>query len=214
MTRLLSNGALNIVEQYQHEQQYLGFLINPAQQYATIRLQALDLCIGVDNAAFSGFNEKKYRNMLSRLEFFKQKILFVTAPDVVGNHIDTLKLFNSWYKELQHLPIAFVLQDGVSIQEIPFNNIDALFVGGSTEFKLSAYVQDIMLLGKSKNKYIHVGRVNSIKREALFLPYGMDSFDGTTVLFSPEIKIPKTIMRLKDYEKEGKNAKSYSRYFK
>ena len=64
--------------------------------------------------------------------------LFVTAPDVVGDGAQTLEWFEDWYDELNATwqPIALVAQDGMTKPDIPWRRIDALFVGGTTEFKM------------------------------------------------------------------------------
>jgi hypothetical protein len=50
----------------------------------------------------------------------KERLLFVTMPDVVGNAEKTKELFKEWFPRICSLnvPIAFVLQNNVVNDEI------------------------------------------------------------------------------------------------
>lgn len=155
------------------------------------RLFIPDLCSGheetiesgmlyaADNGCFSGFKEKKFFNMLERLRD-ADNCLFITAPDVVADHKETLKLYKQYIHKLKeyNLPIAFVLQDGSNTKNIPLNEIDAVFIGGTTEWKLGKMAREITYKAKELNKWVHMGRVNSYKRLNYAISIGVDSVDG------------------------------------
>jgi len=155
------------------------------------RLFIPDLCSGhddtinsgmlyaADNGCFTGFKENKFFNMLERLRN-ANNCLFVTAPDVVANHKETIKLFKQYKTKLKeyNLPIAFVLQNGSNLKNIPLDDVDALFIGGTTEWKLGKTARDITYKAKELNKWIHMGRVNSYKRLNYAISIGVDSIDG------------------------------------
>jgi hypothetical protein len=61
---------------------------------------------------------------------------------------------------------------------IPWNDIDAIFIGGSTEFKLSKHSQQICKAAKSLDKWVHIGRVNTPERFEWASDLA-DSIDGT-----------------------------------
>lgn len=132
-----------------------------------------------DNGCFVEWNEKRFVRYLHQLE--SKSVIFVTAPDVVADHDATINLWKIWSKVIrQHnLPVAFVLQDGVQIETVPWNELDAIFIGGSTEFKLSELVKSIVAEAKKQNKWVHMGRVNSKRRMQYASDIGCDSVDGS-----------------------------------
>lgn len=123
----------------------------------------------------------------------KHTCLFATAPDVVGDahgtyyrSLDVLP----WIRRLGYRP-AFVAQDG--IENVPWDLLDCLFVGGTTEFKLSEIAYDLAAEAKARGKWAHMGRVNSWRRISAAAAAGYDSTDGTYITFGPDVNLPKVI---------------------
>jgi hypothetical protein len=146
----------------------------------------------MDNCAFTtGFNPDKFFSKLQRYEPFRENCLFIVLPDVVGNAEATHSLFLEWFCEFERtgFPIAYCLQDGQEDVPIP-REVDCLFIGGTDKFKLSKTARNIALNGKSVGKWIHVGRVNSLKRVLRFDGIA-DSVDGNCLKFGPDINGPK-----------------------
>lgn len=113
--------------------------------------------------------------------------LFATAPDVVGDSAATLERSLPWLPKIRSIgyKAAFVAQDGLTIDSAPWDEFDALFIGGSTEWKLGKDAAALIQVAKSKGKYVHVGRVNSYKRYRMMAHLGADSVDGTHIAFNP-----------------------------
>lgn len=109
--------------------------------------------------------------------------LFVVVPDAVADHRATLRLWNQWWGTVRDLtggqPCAFVAQNGATPRNVPWDELDALFVGGDTEWKLSHYAARLTWEAHERGKWVHMGRVNSAKRIARALGTMCDSFDGT-----------------------------------
>jgi hypothetical protein len=102
------------------------------------------------------------------------------VPDVVASARRTLEVFDHWStKLLGGWPLALVAQDGQENLPIPWNQIEAIFIGGSTKFKLSTSAADICRAGKAIGKWVHAGRVNVPARFEYFESLGVDSIDGT-----------------------------------
>lgn len=128
------------------------------------------------------------------------KCLFATAPDVVGDHALTLE------RSLPVLPLireagyraAFVAQDGADEETVPWDECDALFIGGTTEWKLSEAAYALVAAAKRRGKWAHVGRVNSLQRLRAFAAAGADSADGTYLAFGPDRNLPKLAAWLRD----------------
>lgn len=118
--------------------------------------------------------------------------MWVAAPDVVANARATLELFATWQPRLRArgLPVALVAQDGLEAFEVPWAAIDCLFIGGSTDWKLSESARRLVAEAKLRHKLVHVGRVNTRRRIGMAFDWGADSVDGTAFSRFPDIKIP------------------------
>ena len=92
------------------------------------------------------------------------------------------------------LPAALVLQDGIPGPEaVPWDQIEAVFVGGSTEFKLGELAREIVGEATARGKWIHVGRVNSLRRIAYAKSIGANSIDGSSFSKFGDVQIPKAL---------------------
>lgn len=122
----------------------------------------------------------------------KDAVLFAVVPDVVGDHEATLGRWMDYASVVRpYFPPAFVLQDGATMDTIPWSEMDALFIGGSTEFKLSEFAHEAIAYAKSRGIWTHVGRVNSFNRLRRFAE--ADSADGTTLAIAPDTNLPKVL---------------------
>lgn len=165
-------------------EQYGGLLIGPAS-WRSRKAVAQAPVWAMDNGAFTGFNADKFRRQMDRMSGLP-KCLFVVAPDVVCDHQRTLEYWQNWHAEIKErgYPAAFVLQNGVTLATVP-QEADAVFIGGDTHFKFTQIVRDIVQDARSRGKWVHNGRVNSIKRITYSLSIGCHSFDGTNYAIDP-----------------------------
>jgi hypothetical protein len=141
----------------------------------------------MDNSAFSGnFNAENYIEKMGAMTSRVSTCLFVTAPDVVGNAKDTISLYPEWREKIRSFgfPAAFVGQDGLENYGLP-DDFDALFIGGSTKWKLSKAARELAQESKRRGKWLHMGRVNSLARIHYAESIGCDSVDGTHIIFEP-----------------------------
>lgn len=151
-------------------------LLTPLTRY---KLQRPDSRFAIDNGAFSSFDVKAFNALLAREFDRRHNCIFVCAPDVVGSARRTLEVFHRWKTKLIDWPVALVAQDGQQDLEIPWDEIKAIFIGGTTEFKLSKHTEQIVKAAKALDKWVHVGRVNTPGRFEYFEKMGADSIDGT-----------------------------------
>lgn len=156
---------------------------------------SLDLQPGqwaMDNGAFSGFDEGAYLRMLEKFHPHAG-CLFITAPDVVADAAATLARWPFWSQLIRGLGFApaFVVQDGLTCDRVPWAEMGALFIGGSTAYKESADVRSLMAYAKARGIWTHWGRVNGKRRYELAKKSGCDSFDGTGFSMYPDTNIPK-----------------------
>ena len=132
----------------------------------------------IDNGAFSGFRETEFERLIDAARGVFGA-MWVAAPDQVGDAERTLMAWRQWEPRIRRrgLPVAYVVQDGASMFELP--EADAYFIGGSTSFKLSQDASDVVLMAKEMGKPVHMGRVNSLNRLTAAMQMGCDSIDGT-----------------------------------
>lgn len=149
-----------------------------------------------DTGCFSApekHDDQKYLVWLTRHADISSSCLFATAPDVVGDATATLALSREMLSEIRSAGFrsALVAQDGLEYCDIPWNTFDALFLGGTTRWKLGDHAAHLVRLAKSHGKWVHMGRVNSLRRLELARLMGCDSADGTFVAFSPDLHVIK-----------------------
>lgn len=154
----------------------VGQLLTPLTRY---RLRDPSKTWAIDNGGFSGLDIKGLMALLKREEHHRDNCLFVAVPDIVGSARRTLEVFDRWKQKLAGWRLALVCQDGQEHLPIPWDEIDAVFIGGSTKWKCSEHVEHIIRAAKALEKWVHVGRVNDPQRFKHFEALGADSCDGT-----------------------------------
>jgi hypothetical protein len=203
--RILVSGATATVRRLagQHRD-HLGVLMTPHDGQ---RVLGITLPWAADNAAFSNPDDHKFWRLCCEGWGMTRHNppLWVAVPDVVGDHAATLRLFgwwlDYWREELGAIPfpLAFVLQDGCQASEVPWDKIEAVFVGGSTGFKLRRSAE-IVAEAKQRGKLIHVGRVNTLRRLRFAHDIGADTVDGTAFSMFPDTHLPKALRFLQRLE--------------
>jgi hypothetical protein len=164
--------------------QNIGLKLATRGIYRTRLNDGVPWCL--DNGVFTDKFEVSY--WLNRLDVFmeyKSTCVFVVIPDVIRDCSGTLAQFKYYRNMVKDFPVALVSQDGIKEQShnIPWSDFDCLFVGGSDEHKLGKEGGWIINEAKKRNKWVHVGRVNSPRRILKF--WQSDSWDGTHLGFMP-----------------------------
>lgn len=186
----------------------LGRLIQPRHTSSIEATAAAGIPWAADNDGFNGVDYAAYSAMCDRIKGLPG-CRFVTVPDVVrctectaevrlcaceskarpvyGDAYRTAQEFEKWAPGLERrgLPVGLVLQDG--LEDMPawlsktWHRLDAVFVGGSTEWKLGRAARLIAQEAKARGKWCHWGRVNTRKRVEYVVSTGAaDSFDGSS----------------------------------
>lgn len=153
-------------------------LLTPLTRYAN---RHTDQHFAIDNGAFSRFNRKAFESLLDREWDRRHLCRWVAAPDVVGSARRTLEVFDEWVSLLEGWPVALVCQDGQENLPIPWSDIAAIFIGGSTKWKESDAAIACIKAAQALGKWVHVGRVNDPARFAGFEALGVDSVDGSGI---------------------------------
>jgi len=171
---------------------HVGYFIEPKRWGVPESLPLEPGRWAMDNSAFGGgFDEGAYVRMLERFSG-QRGCLFVTAPDVVGDAAATLARWPFWSRLLTGLgyPPAFVAQDGLDPDQVPWRELGALFIGGTTAFKESHQVRSLCAYARARGTWVHWGRVNGRRRYELAVLAGADSLDGSGFSRWPDTNIP------------------------
>jgi hypothetical protein len=149
-----------------------------------------------DNGCFAkgaDFNVGDWLEWLASVRKGRETCLFGVAPDVLGDAIATLERSRPYLPTIRQLgyPSAFVTQDGCCGELVPWDEMDAMFVGGSDRWKFCPESRSLIAEAKRRGKWVHMGRVNSYDRMTKCLEHLCDSADGTFVAFGPDQNVPK-----------------------
>ena len=144
----------------------------------------------IDNGAWGAFRRGDAWDGEGFVKLMKQHgktADFIVVPDIVEGGLKSLDRSMAWLGAcLQYgaKDVLIPVQDGMAPWDLKpileINNRIGLFVGGSTEFKLAS-LPWWGRLARRYGRWLHVGRVNSVRRINLCLSSGADSFDGTSV---------------------------------
>lgn len=117
-------------------QEMFGAFISARAKQTGVALSLWDTW-GMDNGAFTGFSQATFFANLKRYMPYRETCVFVVVPDVPFHWQPTLEKFKDWSPSLRRMgfPIALAVQDGATVDNIPWQDIDAVFIGGSTEWK-------------------------------------------------------------------------------
>jgi hypothetical protein len=152
-----------------------------------------------DNGIFTGRypGDEKYLAWLSRMKPFAPWCLFAVAPDVVANAFATANRCYDMLSRIRDLgyPAAFAAQDYAEF--CPYWNwedLDCLFIGGSTPWKLSPAAANLARVADSILKHVHMGRVNSWRRYRYAHEVAqVHTVDGTFLTRAPDKLLPRVL---------------------
>jgi hypothetical protein len=147
--------------------------------------------VGIDNGCFTPSGRARFAQLgmsgylalgQRALSLWGDHVLFITAPDVPGDWAGTLRaslpVLPALRRAMPHCA-AIVLQDGATPANIPWDEIDWVFIGGSTAWKVSAFAHACSKEAHRRRKGVHMGRVNSLQRLRVASEFGCTSADGT-----------------------------------
>ncbi|ANS03771.1 hypothetical protein [uncultured Mediterranean phage uvDeep-CGR2-KM24-C26] len=177
----------------------LGFMLGPNQgnKIPPDRLWA------ADNGAFSTatpFSWDRFEHwLMQKLEIAGEQCLFVVCPDVPFDAGATLERWKKYHSRMTQFnrPVAFVTQDGMTIEDIPWSDFETLFIGGATEWAPPTRIRSgpgsgpFVSEARRRGKWVHFGRVNSLRRLRAVASMGGDSADGTFLKYGPDKNWPR-----------------------
>ena len=177
----------------------LGFIDTPRQR----NVRPLGVPWVADNGCFG----KGYPGDSELLEWLRTQspadCKFAVAPDVVGDAKATALRSAPFLEPIRQLgyPVAYVAQDGLTFDAAPWADFDVLFIGGTTEWKLGDDARCLVYAAREQQKWVHMGRVNTLGRLRYAHSIGCDSVDGTFLIFGPDQNLPRLLRWLKKIER-------------
>ena len=195
--RILVSGATATLRSVEDDR--FGVLVVPGSRSNPGALPLRPGQWAIDNGAYSGLDAVAFLHMLERYHpsqasqasHGSQGCLFVAAPDVVGHAAATLERWPFWSQLLRGIgfPPALVAQDGLTPDQVPWDELGALFIGGTTDWKISTEARTLVSYAKSRGLHVHMGRVNTRQRLRLAMRWGVDTVDGSGFSQWPDTNI-------------------------
>lgn len=135
------------------------------------------MTVAYDNGCFAGtWTPEPWQAWLMK----QSRGLFAVVPDVYCDARATRERFDQYAPFVKgKQPVAYVAQNGSCDVPPPWADLDVLFIGGNNAFKLSEEAWMLVQEGKRRDRWVHVGRVNSFRRLRACAVSGVDSTDGT-----------------------------------
>lgn len=139
------------------------------------------------------YSDERYLAWLERLAGDRDRCLFATAPDAFGDAARTLELSLPMLPRIRAAGYraALVAQPHLELEQVPWDELDCLFLGGPDWWQHSPQAAALMREAKARGKWLHVGRVNGQARMVIAHALEADSVDGTFLAFGPERNLPR-----------------------
>jgi hypothetical protein len=177
----------------------LGLIATPAG--ATPPWPGVAWC--ADNACYADHypGDDRYLAWLGRHASRAATCAFATAPDVVADAAATLARSAPMLDRIRAAgyPVALVAQDGLEHHPVPWADFDVLFLGGSTDWKLSPMAADLAREATDRGLTVHMGRTNSRRRLRYAASIGCQSADGTYLAYGPDRNLPTLLSWLSEH---------------
>jgi hypothetical protein len=145
-----------------------------------------------DNGCFAQgerFDAGDWIEWLASLRRFRSTCLFAVAPDVMGDWQATWERSSAFLPTIRQLGFraALVAQNGMPLRLLDLAGFDALFVGGTNEWRdQTNEPQRLIAKAQRRGKWTHWGRVNTDWAIDRAWKSGCDSADGTFLAYGPD----------------------------
>ncbi len=138
----------------------------------------------IDNGAWTAhqqgtsFDEEAFRKLVDSHGIGAD---WIVLPDIVAGGLESLDFSMEWLEMMSPSPTPLLLavQDGMGLKDIEHLDIDGIFIGGTTSWKLKT-MQAWSAWCLNRGLWCHVGRVNTRRRIRQCAMSKVTSFDGTS----------------------------------
>jgi hypothetical protein len=144
----------------------------------------------VDWRASKPFASEAFLADLRELQEAGSQPDFVVLPDRVAEGVHSLRLSLGWLDRLRELqlcswPLYLAVQDGMSRGDIPWGEVDGIFVGGTVEWK-TATVDGWTRAAHQHSVPCHYARCGTRRKVLHAKSIGCDSLDSSLPLWSAD----------------------------
>lgn len=176
-----------------------GFLASPTHAITPDEAIKAGVVWAMDNGAFVNETPLAFLAMLQRYQRYAVKPLWVVALDVPGNAAATMQLFPAWLQIIKAYgyPVALAAQDGLTPDQVAWDDIACLFVGGTDKWRFGRECMALVDEAKRRGKMTHLGRVNTQSRIKAAWRSGFDTVDGSSFATHKHEKIPMAVNTLR-----------------
>lgn len=176
----LSGTYSKVLPQYKDQ---FGYMLN-ANRMIGGEKEAVKHTWALDNGVFSDkWQEGVWLRRLEKLAEFTPTCIGAVVPDVISDHEATLERWQQYAQTVKDLgyKAAFATQLGATVENIPWDEVDVLFIGDS-EVNRRQYCFPLIDEAIRRGIHVHVGRINSVS--AIERYWRADSVDGTNFKFN------------------------------
>ena len=171
----------------------VGLMVQPGMGNSSLPLQFR--AWAGDNGRYAAperWNAGDWLEWAAGLRRYRQNCLFMVAPDVVGDAEATFTLSCPYLPTIRQFGFkaAYVSQDGADDTSLPWDEFDCLFVGGTSDWKLSEASHELAVEAKTRGKWVHMGRVSTWGRIRTARILAFDSVDSTYLKYGPDVNWP------------------------
>lgn len=162
----------------------VGMMLN-SRSYKPSRADVYP-ALGIDNGCFTDkWEEAQWLRYLDRCD---RRAIFAVAPDVPFNWDASWSRSEPYIARIRDMgfKVAVAMQNGVTVDDVPWDACDVIFLGGDTSWKLSTDALYIANAARDRGVHVHMGRANSTKRFVRAVAMACDSADGTFLKHGPK----------------------------
>lgn len=193
MIRFLTGASNRGVVAVAHSDD-IGLAFNPDSGYAA-QLAEWPYW-AAENGCFAqgqGFDLTAWLDWLGLLRDYAATCLYVVAPDTWDDGPATIARSLPVLPQIRALgyPAALVAQTGTTAAMVPWDAFDVLFLGGPNAWQYSDAATALVQEARRRGKWVHRGRVNSLRRLRDAALIGCDSADGTFLRYGPDVNLPR-----------------------
>lgn len=158
----------------------------------------------VDNGCFTPpgtpdrFDEVRWWRYLQRVD--RHRCLFAVAPDVPFDWAASWTRSSRYVERIRAagFAVAVPIQNGATADAVPWDDLDVVFIGGDTAWKLSSAALDIAHEAHHRGLPVHMGRANSQRRFRRATEMLVDTADGTFLKHGPPESMAERLARMLD----------------
>lgn len=176
---------------------YCGVFTSPRTYISPIYALAYEVPWAADNDCFTEYKPDRIKRWLEKWAN-TPGCQFFNAPDVLLDAEKTTDRFHEWQPIISGhgFPVAYTVQNGCHVDMMPWDTIDALFIGANDQWRTKANLVPIISEANRRGLWVHMGRIHSIPKVHFAKEIECTSFDSTAFARHGKYSIQKIRSRI------------------